>query len=366
MSSSSSSIKFTLKRKAADPAPTATSASVAHAFEDAKKQRVEAIQTDGVIELLDASDVGTEYVETKGPLVIPLKLHNEWMGKVRGDTTQSVTTPKDQDDDDEQPLAPGSRPSPVPSNASSSRESLASLLSLRAGTKWGLQLRTGSSLAASPLTAPDNAVDDPMEDIQDTRTLEQRAIDALLADSTATKPNVVPILQQNAVPGIRDITDPKEKYKYDMSLRPDEATLEDFETVPIEDFGIAMLRGMGYKEEEDPNKKKEQGFVFSKPRPNLLGLGAEPPKKEAGSSSDNKKDRKSSGNSSSKSRDEPKKSSKEEKYAAGRRVKILKECKWRGEVGSILSCRVKSDGIALKIGIGRDEMRCWSEDVQLV
>ncbi|KAI9333623.1 DExH-box splicing factor binding site-domain-containing protein [Obelidium mucronatum] len=347
----STQVKFSLKRKAVDPPATTAVALASGAFEELKKARTEAEQTEGVAELVDGSVVGTEPAAPKGPLVIALKLHNEWQGPVRTETVDETLAAR---------KAPASNP-PAPRNAL--------LLEARSGTKWGLQLRSkaakheNNNSAADTNTNNNSSNADPV----DTRSLQERAIDALLSDATAEKPAVVPILQQNAVPGIRDIADPKEKYKYDMSLRPDEATLEDFEAVPIEDFGLAMLRGMGYK--EDTTKKDDQAFVFNKPRPNLLGLGAEPPKKESATAKDKTT---SSSNSKSKSESErssngnSKKSSKEEKYAAGRRVKILKDCKWRGEVGSILSCRVKSDGIALKIGVGRDEMRCWSDDVQLV
>lgn len=38
--------------------------------------------------------------------------------------------------------------------------------------------------------------------------------------------------------------------KIDTELRPEESSLEDYEQVPIEQFGLALLRGMGWKEGE--------------------------------------------------------------------------------------------------------------------
>ena len=38
--------------------------------------------------------------------------------------------------------------------------------------------------------------------------------------------------------------------KMNTDLRPSEATLEDYKSVPIEQFGLAMLRGMGWAEGE--------------------------------------------------------------------------------------------------------------------
>lgn len=54
-----------------------------------------------------------------------------------------------------------------------------------------------------------------------------------------------------------------------------ESTLDDYESVPIEKFGLAMLRGMGWK--EDPNAPKKDGKLPDGPiqRPKGMGLGAE-------------------------------------------------------------------------------------------
>ena len=65
-----------------------------------------------------------------------------------------------------------------------------------------------------------------------------------------------------------------------LPLKPDELPLEgakestydDYENVPIQDFGMAMLRGMGLKDEDI---KKEKERVEIKMRPKGLGLGAD-------------------------------------------------------------------------------------------
>ena len=65
--------------------------------------------------------------------------------------------------------------------------------------------------------------------------------------------------------------------KLDVSIRPEESTLEDYEAVPIEAFGAAMLRGMGWKS-GDPigGINKAVTPVFEPQlRPRGLGLGAD-------------------------------------------------------------------------------------------
>ncbi|XP_049537413.1 G-patch domain and KOW motifs-containing protein [Anopheles darlingi] len=55
-----------------------------------------------------------------------------------------------------------------------------------------------------------------------------------------------------------------------------ESTLDDYETIPIQSFGMAMLRGMGLK--EDPKKAADKGGLLDigpVMRPKGLGLGAD-------------------------------------------------------------------------------------------
>lgn len=57
---------------------------------------------------------------------------------------------------------------------------------------------------------------------------------------------------------------------------------ESYERVPVEEFGKALLRGMGWKDEEeeeegtDSKGKKSSSFFDPQIRPALLGLGADP------------------------------------------------------------------------------------------
>lgn len=54
-----------------------------------------------------------------------------------------------------------------------------------------------------------------------------------------------------------------------------ESTMDDYEEIPIKQFGLAMLRGMGWKDEENPKSKdplKPDGPVL---RVKGMGLGAD-------------------------------------------------------------------------------------------
>lgn len=82
----------------------------------------------------------------------------------------------------------------------------------------------------------------------------------------------IPLLVQNKVPEGYETDD-----KMDVSLRPDESTLEHYEKVPVDAFGLAVLRGMGWKPGDPIGGKNKQCVtpVEAVLRPKGLGLGAD-------------------------------------------------------------------------------------------
>jgi G patch domain/KOW motif-containing protein len=64
-----------------------------------------------------------------------------------------------------------------------------------------------------------------------------------------------------------------------FSSNADRSTQDDYERVPVSEFGLAMLRGMGWKEEEGIGLKNKKVVELREPvvRPRGLGLGAERP-----------------------------------------------------------------------------------------
>eukprot|EP00039_Didymoeca_costata_P020234 m.340556 g.340556 ORF g.340556 m.340556 type:complete len:487 (+) comp19376_c0_seq1:162-1622(+) len=111
-------------------------------------------------------------------------------------------------------------------------------------------------------------------------SLDQQAVNALIEEASGEKKDgpqkVIPILMQNRVPGYDEALDDKEKYMLDMLRRPDESTQEDYDNMPVDSFGTAMLMGMGWKHGEaigGCNKGLATPAVGI-PRLPLLGLGA--------------------------------------------------------------------------------------------
>ena len=71
-------------------------------------------------------------------------------------------------------------------------------------------------------------------------------------------------------------------FKQDVKSRADVSNLDDYDSIPVEGFGMGMLRGMGFKKEEGIGGFKKAAVKCIEPavRPKGLGLGAAIPKKE--------------------------------------------------------------------------------------
>lgn len=102
-------------------------------------------------------------------------------------------------------------------------------------------------------------------------TDEQKALRALLAEANG---------DVQSVPTIHAIPTPvseADALKQDIDELPESASLDDYERVPISQFGAAMLRGMGWKEGQAASRKQGKGMVepyLPAARPALLGIGA--------------------------------------------------------------------------------------------
>lgn len=98
------------------------------------------------------------------------------------------------------------------------------------------------------------------------KTDDERALEALLGqqpDSDLTIPAAA-------------VTE-EEAFQRDFRSAPDMATLDQYKAVPVEEFGAALLRGMGWKEGQGIGNQKGKKLVKEtqpERRPALLGIGA--------------------------------------------------------------------------------------------
>ncbi|KAK7057466.1 Pre-mRNA-splicing factor spp2 [Favolaschia claudopus] len=106
---------------------------------------------------------------------------------------------------------------------------------------------------------------------EEEETEDQKALRAILAaaDGLGNSNSVL-----NIIPTPMSEAD---AYKQDVDELPDAATLDDYNRVPVEQFGLALLRGMGWKEGTAASRKPGKGLVqpyLPEARPALLGIGA--------------------------------------------------------------------------------------------
>lgn len=112
--------------------------------------------------------------------------------------------------------------------------------------------------------------------------LERRAVEEILQDTARYNQDwvdrgqedthsVIPLLLQNKIP---DGFESEERL--DVALRPREPSEADYQQIPIEQFGLAMLRGMGWSKDRGVGKKaRVTAPVQAHMRPKGLGLGAD-------------------------------------------------------------------------------------------
>ena len=128
---------------------------------------------------------------------------------------------------------------------------------------WGLNVPSSRKDEGEQSKSKDKgkAVEEkPVVEVQE-MTADEEALARLLGDDTAKKG---PALVIPAAP-----LSEEDAYKRAAAEAPDTATLDDYERIPVEDFGAALLRGMGWNGEMGGTKVKDV-----KRRQNLLGLGA--------------------------------------------------------------------------------------------
>ncbi|KUJ07841.1 uncharacterized protein LY89DRAFT_691529 [Mollisia scopiformis] len=126
--------------------------------------------------------------------------------------------------------------------------------------EWGLSVRKRVKVdeeEPTPTSTPvveEEKVEGKAE--EKPKTADEEALAALLGQNKEKRgPDLI----------IKSETD---AYRQAIASAPEASTLEDYERVPVEEFGAALLRGMGWKGESHGKVKDV------KRRQNLLGLGA--------------------------------------------------------------------------------------------
>ncbi|KAJ3172593.1 hypothetical protein HDU88_005922 [Geranomyces variabilis] len=343
-----------------------------------------------VHELSGADFTGARKKEKQKTFVIPLIKKNQWRNSAGGAPDESDRAPETRASP-ALAVLPAAQPA-LPAGSASHSVELPDPQPA-AGKGWGLQvMKKHTPEAAPPEASTMDAMDTTTtsENIAAPQTVEEEAAAAVLReamdDGSATHNAVsyLPLIAQNVVPGLAELTDPVDKYRHDVAQRPDELAMDDYTRVPIEEFGTALLRGMGW-ENGRPVGKNPKGLtepISLKSRPHLLGLGATPapvlepkikkyikpgekravdPLAEApsrpGSTSDSPR---ISRRGSPYSRPEPSKAS---AFRVGDRVSILAG-RHKGSTGAISEIKARDSGTVIKVALADGEVgRVWPQDL---
>lgn len=128
------------------------------------------------------------------------------------------------------------------------------------GIQWGLTIPKKKTQEVEDEPVPDGVakdVDGADKVVEEPRTADDEAIDALLGKEKDKPQLTIPSRNEDSA------------YANAVATAGEAPTLADYEAMPVEEFGAALLRGMGWDGKDRGPKKKE---VVR--RPNRLGLGA--------------------------------------------------------------------------------------------
>lgn len=212
-------------------------------------------------------------VATNGPLVIPRIKNRDWKEEIRRNRQKGKN------------LLPPEVQAQRMGEGKSTAANREAIVNGAGEVKWGLTITKKSVTAeqedageahgsmengwAEVETTTEVLVERPRE-----KTADELAVEALIgAQSQKKGPDLV---IPSAANGDREYTRPiteEDAYRRAIRSAPDVSSLEDYERVPVEEFGAALLRGMGWKEGDE-----KKGTIARpkdvKRRQNLLGLGA--------------------------------------------------------------------------------------------
>lgn len=111
---------------------------------------------------------------------------------------------------------------------------------------------------------------------------DEEALEALVGNNTKKSTLVLPALgasdsgMDKSNGRFNALAHEDDSFRSDVASRPDSANLDEYAAVPVEEFGAALLRGMGWKEGDVVGKRKDQISTIRivERRPALLGIGA--------------------------------------------------------------------------------------------
>jgi hypothetical protein len=140
------------------------------------------------------------------------------------------------------------------------------------------QVKSGLQITKRSASPDDETIDElhlstEMQVDQPSKTDDDLARELLLAQAADPNYTGLPAQQKLIIPAHEPLTE-EDVYAYDMAHLSDAPTLEAYERVPVEAFGMGILLGLGWKEGTDLKGQKMEKLKEPKKRPDFLGIGA--------------------------------------------------------------------------------------------
>lgn len=203
-----------------------------------------------------AIDVSKPKVEKKA-LVIQAQKNRDWKEAARQNKRQKYGVPDEQQKEDRERLV---------KQMEDAKKVTYGLVERKSETPAEDQGADGEGAVEAPGQVAQELDANGEEDVPErkSKTDDERAMDALLG----IKPDSALVL-----PTVSEA----EAFSRDYKTAPDMATLDEYNAVPVEEFGAALLRGMGWKEGQGIGSQrgvKVKAEKMPERRPALLGIGA--------------------------------------------------------------------------------------------
>ena len=139
--------------------------------------------------------------------------------------------------------------------------------------------QTTSTTQSSAQTTSTTHLNPLTETTDETGLGHDEAVAALVADSTNISINKSTVSSRTIKTFSSSSKVRSGDFKRDVDERPDNPTLDKYRSVPIDEFGAALLRGMGWIDGKAVGRNAKNALLEPRvfePRPQLLGLGAQP------------------------------------------------------------------------------------------
>jgi hypothetical protein len=216
--------------------------------------------------------------KVEGPLVIPALPNRDWRQSANRRTpSYRPEERRRNEEEDDKPDRMGDEPQQSGLSVVVKKEKVEDMGGVEVKREQEDSVTINGNAQTTTSTSTTTVKTEPV-DTSDVKpmTLEEQALQAILAgdhstESEADRAQRELVIHSQADRVIQPMseTDALQQALHDL---PDESTGDDYRNIPVEAFGMAMLRGMGW----NPNDEKNTPIHQPKSRPGQLGLGATP------------------------------------------------------------------------------------------